>query len=166
MRGNSKKRITTFFLISCIYLQAYAGPPAQSTLCYQEGVDLFKNGNAAAAGLKFMESVKLSSSYSLAYYGLGRVYLLDGTRIDDAIINLQKSVELDPGLAKGFFYLGLAEFIGERYVEAIHSFKNAYDLDKRFVESLYNIAVIYDHLGNSYRAFVYYRQYINETEEE
>lgn len=146
------------------FASGYGGPPAQSTIFYREGAEFFKQGNIASAELKFRESAKLSPSYSLAHYGLGRVYLVTEGKNDEAIKSLRKSVELDPGLAKGYFYLGLAELIGERYIEAIHSFKDAYDRDRGFVEALYNIAVIYDHLGNSYRAFVYYRQYVNETE--
>lgn len=144
--------------------RAFGGQPALSTVYYQEGAALFKAGDIYSAEQKFLESLKESPSYSLAYYGLGRVYISTDGKADEAITCLRKSVELDPGLARGYFYLGLAELIDRRYVEALHSFKNAYDRDKRFVESLYNIAVIYDLLGNSYRAFVYYRQYVDETE--
>lgn len=164
MQDSSLKILLFLLLIFPALTQGYGGPPAQSTVFYREGAELFKSGDTASAELKFKESIKLSPSYSLAHYGLGRVYLVTEGKNDDAIISLRKSVELDPGLARGYFYLGLAELLGGRYVEALHSFKNAHDLDKGLVESLYNMAVIYDHLGNSYRAFFYYRQYINETE--
>ncbi|HOP28047.1 MAG TPA: tetratricopeptide repeat protein [Spirochaetota bacterium] len=142
----------------------YGTPAAQSAIFYKEGVELFKQGELDSAENKFMESLKLSPYASLAYYGLGRIYLAKEGNIDEAITCLRKSVQLDSGLAKGFFYLGLAELMGEKYVEALHSFKNAYDLDKGLVESLYNIAVIYEHLGKSYNAFVYYRKYVDEIE--
>ena len=142
----------------------YGNPAAQSAIYYSEGAELFKKGDFASAQNKFLESLKLSPSSSLAYYGLGRVYLATDGNNDEAITCLRKSVELDAGLARGFFYLGLAELLGGKYVEALHSFKNAHDLDKGLVESLYNIAVIYEHLGKSYNAFVYYRRYVDETE--
>jgi len=142
----------------------YGNPAAQSAIFYNEGVEFFKNRDFNSAEKKFLESLKLSPSYTLAYYGLGRVYLAMEGNNDEAITCLRKSVELDAGLAKGFFYLGLAEMIGGKYVEALHSFKSAYDLDRGFVQSLYNIAVIYEHLGKSYNAFVYYRRYVDETE--
>lgn len=142
----------------------YGTPASQSATYYSEGVELFKQGDLTSAESRFLESLKLSPFYSLAYYGLGRVYLAKEGNNDEAITCLRKSVQLDSGLAKGYFYLGLAELLGGKYVEALHSFKNAHDLDKGFAESLYNIAVIYEHLGNNYRAFVYYRKYINEIE--
>lgn len=156
------------FLLILLFAAAgrlFGSTPARSTVFYREGVELFKKSDFDSAEQKFLDSLKESPSYSLAYYGLGRVYLATDGKNDEAITCLKKSVELDPGLAKGYFYLGLAELLGGRYVEALHSFKNAHDLDRGFVESLYNMAVIYDHLGNSYRAFVYYRQYLKETEE-
>ncbi len=164
MPSNSAWRLFLFFLIILPVPQVCTGTPVQSTVLYREGADLFKKGDIAAAEQKFVESVKLSPSYSLAHYGLGRVYLASKGKTDDAIKSLRHSVELDSGLAKGYFYLGLAEFIGEKYVESLHSFKAAYERDRGFVEALYNMGVIYDLLGNNYMAFVYYRQYFNETE--
>ena len=153
-----------WILLLLILPQAlYPGQASPSTAFYNEGTELFKKGDFTAAEIKFRESIKYSPSYYLPYYGMGRVCLLDSKRIGDAVSYLQKSVELDSGFAKGYFYLGLAEFIGGRNIEALHSFQSAYDRDKRLVESLYNIGVIYDNLGNSYRAFIYYRMYINET---
>ena len=164
MRADLYRILAPLLLIFLLPVQGYSGPPVQSTLLYREGAELFKKGDIESAELKFTESVKLSPSYSLAYYGLGRVYLFKEDKIDDAITHLRKSVELDAGLARGYFYLGLAELLAEKHIEALHSFENAYSRDSRFIESLYNIAVIHEHLGNSFKAFVYFRRYINETE--
>lgn len=163
MPSNSARRLLLCFLI-ILMPQISNGTPAQSTVLYREGTELFKKGDISAAEQKFMESVKLSPSYSLAHYGLGRVYLMNKDKTDDAIKSFRRSVELDPGLAKGYFYLGLAEFIGGKYQDALHSFKAAYERDRGYVEALYNMGVIYDLLGKNYMAFVYYRQYFNEKE--
>jgi tetratricopeptide (TPR) repeat protein len=164
MPNNCLKALFLFIISIHSFPLLYGAPAAQSVKYYNEGVESFKTGDLSTAESKFLESLKLSPYYSLAYYGLGRVYLSTEGSNDEAITCLKKSIELDPGLAKGFFYLGLAELLGGRYVESIHSFKSAYDLDRKFVESLYNIATIYEHLGKSYNAFVYYRRYVDETE--
>lgn len=164
MQGSIFRFFSVLLLALTFHSLLYGTPAAQSAIYYNEGVDLFKQGEFTSAESKFLESLKLSPFYSLAYYGLGRVYLATEGNNDEAITCLRKSVQLDSGLAKGYFYLGLAELLGGKYVEALHSFQSAHDLDKGFAESLYNIAVIYEHLGNNYRAFVYYRKYIDETE--
>lgn len=162
MQAKNIFRSVLFVFLLLLPLRVSAATASPSTDYYREGVELFKKGDYGAAEAKFLEAVRYSPCYSLGYYGLGRVYLHDAERIDDAIKNLQRSVELDANLAKGYFYLGLAEYIGNRSVEALHSFSTAYEKDRRFIESLYNIGVIYDELGNTYRAFTFYRRYMNE----
>jgi len=164
MPDNCLKTLFLFIIALHSSTMLHGSPAGQSVKYYSEGVESFKTGDLKTAGNKFLESLKLSPYSSLPYYGLGRVYLSTEGNNDEAITCLKKSVELDPGLAKGFFYLGLAELLGGRYVEALHSFKSAYDLDRKYVEALYNIAAIYEHLGKSYNAFLYYRRYIDETE--
>ena len=159
-----KFKIIAVITVFCIFFNSdlSAETASQSTEYYREGVELFKKKDYLSAEKKFAEAVKYSPYYSLGYYGLGRVYLLDGKKIKDAIKNLRKSVELDRDLARGYFYLGLAEFFSGKNIEAIHSFSSAFEKDRKLVESLYNIGVIYDELGNSYKAFSYYRKYIND----
>jgi tetratricopeptide (TPR) repeat protein len=98
-----------------------------------------------------------------AYYALGRLYIRQNGKVKDAIINLQKAIECDNNLANANFYLGLAQLISEKYM-SYSSFKRAYELDKKYAEALFNIAVIYEHLGNDYMAFFFYREYLKETE--
>jgi len=164
MRDNLYRVLPSLLFILALTSLLYGTPAVQSSTFYNEGVQLFQKRDFISAQNKFLESLKISPYSSLAYYGLGRVYLATEGNNDEAITCLKKSVELDPGMAKAYFYLGLAELLGERYVEALHSFRSAYDIDRGLVESLYNIAVIYEHLGKSYNAFVYYRRYIDETE--
>jgi len=87
-------------------------------------------------------------------------------RIPDAVKHLRRSVNLDPGFSRGWFKLGLAEFFSGKYIDSLHSFKEAYDKDKTFIEALYNMGVIYDLLGNDYLAFTYYRLYYKKKKGE
>jgi tetratricopeptide (TPR) repeat protein len=131
---------------------------------YSEGLSFYKEKKYQEAEAKFKESIKVNQWYALPYYALGRLYIRQNGKVKDAIINLQKAIECDNNLANANFYLGLAQLISEKYIEAIHSFKRAYELDKKYAEALFNIAVIYEHLGNDYMAFFYYREYLKETE--
>ena len=69
-------------------------------------------------------------------------------------------------MSKGWFKLGLAELLSGKYIESLHSFKEAYDRDKTFIEALYNMGVVYDLLGDDYKAFTYYRLYYRKVKGE
>lgn len=150
-----------FFLIFQV-----SGFAENSTFYYNKGVEEFKAGNPGDAENSFKEAVKINPSYTLGHYGLGRIYILQKNRVPDAIKHLKLAVSLDPGFAKGWFKLGLAELISGKYVESLQSFKQAYERDKTFIEALYNMGVVYDLLGDNYTAFTYYRQYYRKVKGE
>ncbi|HPS85768.1 MAG TPA: tetratricopeptide repeat protein [Spirochaetota bacterium] len=135
-----------------------------STFYYNKGVESFKTGDLAEAKKNFKQAVEVNPSYTLGHYGLGRVYIMQQDKIPEAIKHFKLSVSLDSGFVRGWFKLGLAEFIAGRYVESLHSFKEAYDRDKTCVEALYNMGVIYDLLGDDYKAFSYYRLYYRKVQ--
>jgi tetratricopeptide (TPR) repeat protein len=96
-----------------------------STIYYNKGVEFFKAGNMLEAENNFKLAVKVSPSYTLGHYGLGRVYILQNGKVEDAVKHLKQSVSLDQSFAKGWFKLGLAELISGKYLDALHSLKNA-----------------------------------------
>lgn len=154
-----------FIILSLFFCLAGSSVLAadNSTVFYKEGVSLVKTGDLAGAEKSFKKAVDVSPDYCLGYYGLGRVYLMEKGRVKDAIKCLRRSVTLDGNFARGWFYLGLAEFFSGRLKDSIHSFKAAHDKDRRFTESYYNIGVIYDQMGDGYRAFYYYHLYLVEA---
>ena len=134
-----------------------------STFYYKKGVEFYRAGNFIEAEKSFKQAIEVNPSYSLGYYGLGRVYIIQNGRVTDAIRHLKISVSLDPNFARGWFKLGLAELISGKYIESLHSFSEAYNRDKTFIEALYNMGVVYDLLGDNYKAFTYYRLYYMKT---
>lgn len=148
-------------LILTLVLSAFhAGYPAEnSTLYYKKGVEEYRAGNFTGAEKSFIRAIELNPYYTLGHYGLGRVYLKQKGGSADSIKHLKKSVSLDPSFAKGWFKLGIAEFLAEKYIESLHSFSEAYKRDRTFIEALYNIGVVYDLLGDNYRAYVHFRLY-------
>lgn len=140
-------------------IAAYAGE--NSSILYREGTVLAGQGDYSGAIAKFKRAAELSPRFALAHYGLGRVSLFAQTDGIDAVKELSLAVECDRRLAKGFFYLGFACMFAKKYNRAITAFAQAYALDRTFIESLYNIAVLYEIRGNVYKASSYYRQYFN-----
>lgn len=153
------------FLYLIVFLLASAGQvyAENSTFYYNKGIELFRAGNMDAAEDSFKKAIEINPSYTLGHYGLGRVYILRKGKVPDAIRHLKTSVALDAGFAKGWFKLGLAELVTGKYMDSLHSFREAYEIDKTIIESLYNIGVIYDLLGKEYKAFTYYRQYYRKV---
>ena len=151
------------FILFLLLLMQIAVQGENSTFYYNKGVEFFKAGNMLEAENNFKQAVKVNPAYTLGHYGLGRIYILQNAKIKDAIKHLKLSVSLDPNFAKGWFKLGLAELISGRYVDSLHSFKKAYEIDESFIEALYNMGVVYDLLGDEFKALTYYRLYYRKV---
>lgn len=158
-------KFRTCLFLSLIIIQSalYA---ENSTFYYKKGVEQFKAGEMAEAENSFKTAVEINPSYTLGHYGLGRVFILQKDKVPLAIKHLKRSVTLDPGFVKGWFKLGLAELVSGKYVDSLHSFKEAYERDKTFIEALYNMGVVYDLLGDDYTAFTYFRLYYRKVKGE
>jgi len=137
-----------------------------STFYYKIAVESFKAGDLSDAEKNFKLSLQVNPSYTLGHYGLGRVYILQKGKVPDAIKHFKSAVNLDPNFVRGWFKLGLAELISGKYMDSLHSFKEAYNLDKTYIEALYNMGVIYDLLGDDYKAFTFYRLYYRKIKGE
>lgn len=135
-----------------------------STRFYNEGVEKFREGNREKALELFLKAAEINDNYALAHYGIGRVYLHNESKAEEAVKHLKKAVELDPSFARGFFYLGMAQLLTGRYNDSIKSFKKAYEKDITLQESLYNISTAYDLKGDRLNSIIYYRKYIKAKE--
>lgn len=151
------------FMLSLQLITLCAVYAENSSVYYSKGVEFFKAGNLSDAEKSFKLAVEVNPSYTLAHYGLGRVYIMQNGRASDAVKHLKLSVSLDPNFVKGWFKLGLAELVSGKYIESLHSFQEAYQRDKTFIEALYNMGVVYDLLGDNFTAFTYYRLYYRKV---
>lgn len=158
----SKLQILIYFFV--IFTTGTVLLAENSTEFYNRGVDSFRQGDLNSAEKFFISSVNLNRSYCLAHYGLGRVYLKKTGRISDAISHLKRSTELDTSFSKGFFYLGIAQMLNDKGVEALHSFNEAFRLNPGLIESLYNMGVVYEGLGRQFKAFEQYKKYYDSIE--
>jgi tetratricopeptide (TPR) repeat protein len=140
------------------------GGRENSTELYRQGAEAFRQGDMERSGEIFRRVISISPWYCLGYYGLGRVFLQKKETIEQAQVMLRKAVDLDREFARGYFYLGMAYMLDEKYRPALHAFKKAYALDDTLVESLYNMSAIYDTIRDSHKAKVYYRRYLDARE--
>lgn len=133
-----------------------------SSVC-NEATILAKGKEYSKAKELFIKAISLNPYYFCAHYGYGKTCLYTGD-IKNAIKHLSIAVQLDATSANGWFYLGFAYFFGKNYVNANHCFMKAYQLNSFFVESLYNIAVIYEMTGDVYKSKVYFDKYFFEKD--
>ncbi|HPI14725.1 MAG TPA: tetratricopeptide repeat protein, partial [Spirochaetota bacterium] len=70
--------------------------------------------------------------------------------------------DLDKGLARAYFYLGMAYMFSKRYGQSLNAFNAAYELDRNLVEALYNMAVIYDLIKQGTMSARSYDRYLLE----
>ncbi len=131
-----------------------------STKFYDEGVKSFKEGDKEKALELFTKAAKINENYSLAHYGIGRVYLSQENKTEEAVKHLKKSTILDSSFAKSFFYLGMAQLLTGKYNDSIQSFKKAYEKNISLYDSLYNISIAYDLQGDRINSILYYKKYI------
>jgi predicted Zn-dependent protease len=88
------------------YRQAVKAAPDQAMLNTGLGMALLKNKEFGEAEQYLVESIRLDQGYFESQLGLGYVSLMNG-RIQEAVIYLEKSMELMPTLG-GAFYLAEA----------------------------------------------------------
>ncbi len=161
MRKNS---IALFVAALIIYPSII--PPAHarlnSTELYNEAKRIAMSGDIDAAIRAFKKVIEVNPYYALGHYGLGKAYLYKEGNIKDAIRELATAVACDRRFARGYFYLGLAYMFAGKYNQSIHAFSTAYDQDSMMFEALYNLSVIYDLMGITYRANKYYDRYLFE----
>ncbi len=147
-------------LITFIFLTNTSYAYIPTSVLYKQGTKLALQGKIDRAIIVFKKVIKRNPYYSLGYYGLGKAYLYKFGMNKEAIKNLRKSVQYDKRFVKGYFYLGIAYYLGKKYIPAIHAFHKAYKLDKYNVQALYNIGAMYDVMKNEYKAGKYFKLYL------
>jgi len=133
-----------------------------STELYLEAKKIALSGDIDGAIPAFIKVVEVNPYYALGHYGLGKAYLYKEGKLKEAVFHLKKAVECDRKLARGHFYLGLALMFSRRYEQANHAFLAAYENDSGIYEAFYNLAVIHDIMGISFKANKYYEKYVYE----
>lgn len=151
-------------LFTLLILQENLHARKNSSALYREAAKLALAGKIDEAIPKFRESIAINPYYSMGHYGLGKAYLYKEGKLKDAIKSLETAVKLDHKNAKGHFYLGICYLMKEKYIQAVHSFDNAYRNDSSLIEALYNIGAAYDIMGYEGKAAKYYDLFLLKKE--
>ena len=105
---------------------------------------------AESIGL-YEKAIQLNSTYLVALYNLGRLYLLAG-QYDKAIEKFNEIIRYRDTkskiLARAYNNLGYALWHSEKLSEAERAFLEALENDPELVEANYNLALHYEHMGN------------------
>jgi Tfp pilus assembly protein PilF len=92
-------------------------------------------------------------------YNLGELYLRENN-LELAVMHFRRAVEKNPNFAMGYRGLGKVHVsLGER-AAAIENFEKAIEISPNDLESLYELARIYDYQNNTEKAQEYYRRVV------
>lgn len=134
-------------------------PEAQLQLIRQQ----ISQSNYAEA-LKYLR--KLQNRFPqnpLIYYESARCYLSQ-SKLDSTKMDLEKSLELNPGMSGSWYFLGEVFRRQNRPEKALNAFQKALSIDPRTYEALNGSAAIYKSQGDFSRAAKLYRQSLEQME--
>ncbi len=83
----------------------------------------------------------------------------------ESVLTLQKIRPRDPSLGKWFFLWALAEWFAGQKEKSVALFKKAVKVDFTLSSSYYNIASIYESLGQEQDARIYWGKYLKAEKE-
>ncbi|MCG6169500.1 hypothetical protein [Leptospira sanjuanensis] len=92
-------------------------------------------------------------------------YLLAAKTFEEVLEYLAQATPRDPDLGKWHFLWAMCEWYAGREDRAIQIFKKAFKYDFRLNEANYNIASIYQALGQMKDADIYFRLYLKNDKE-
>ena len=101
------------------------------------------DGEWLAAEQEFKRAIELNPDYADGYSTLATSYLLPLERVDEAIIEMKRALELDPMSAWMNFKMGFTLLMARSYDEAINYFGVGLEIDENFELARY-------HLGRTY----------------
>ena len=78
--------------------------------------------------------------------------LLANNRLEEAITELSKALELDPKLASAYSNRGIAYARKGEYEKAVADYEQALSLDPKYAQALFNRGIAYLHQGEGDKA--------------
>jgi tetratricopeptide (TPR) repeat protein len=92
-------------------------------------------------------------------YNLGELYLRE-KNVELALMHFRRSIEKNPSFAMGYRGLGKVHLALGEHEEAIENFEKAVELAGNDLESLYELARLFDSRGETEKAREYYRRVV------
>jgi len=107
----------------------------------QELIDLYKSGKLAIAEDKAAKEINKNPNNFFLYDFLG-VILSQQQKVDEAVINHKKSLEINPNYAQGYSNLAGALLKLNKINESINALKKAIKINPKFAEAYNNLGFI------------------------
>lgn len=117
------KRIASLFVVTFVIINFVSAQEMSNDTkkLYNEAIKAQKTGNFAGAVAKFDEALKIEQNSEL-YFRKG-LALRSANKLDDALISLNKAVELDPKNDQAQFYIATILFSQKNFTDAIVAFE-------------------------------------------
>ena len=125
----------------------------------QELINLYHSGQLITVEKKVIELIKKKPK-SFVLYNLFGAILVDQKNFDKAIINYNKSIEINPDYAEGHNNLGSALYKLGKLSESIDSYRRAIKINPNFTEAYNNLGLAFEELGKLSESIDSYRRAI------
>lgn len=106
--------------------------------------------NNESAIVSFKEAIKIDSTFSLAWAGLGDAYaqkfgIFDYSNIwlDSSLYAGNMAIKLDPRLAEGYKAMGVAFYYNNQYKLALEFLEKAVEISPNHAQAIGNLATVY-----------------------
>jgi tetratricopeptide (TPR) repeat protein len=131
--------------------------------CFEHGLSLERDGDAAAAGAAYRRAVQLDPTFSDAYVNLGRI-IHEGGNPEEATRLYHLALVHAPHDAVAHYNLALALEDLRQTAAAVSHYQRAITLDPQFADAHFNLARLLDRLGRRSHAMRHLLTYRKLTE--
>ena len=149
--------------------QAYSFHISKEEKLVSQGLNFYQQGDCQRAIKKFKEALKINPAYFYALFNLGLAYV-EEDRLEEALKNFKKALTQKPKDAYTRYYIGWIYFTREEFELAeknfLHLLKSNYDgLSELEMNIHFLLGRIYDQMGKTKDAILYYEEFINQSRE-
>lgn len=131
-----------------LYETAVALNPELAATHYNLGDAQHRLGQLEEAKQAYLAAIKQDPALALAYNGLGNLYQ-DEANYDSAIAAYRRAIRLNPTFLEPYLSLAAALTRNDLWTEAAEVLETAVATQPDQVQSHYNLALVYLHLGNN-----------------
>lgn len=131
--------------------------PSTAEAWFEQGVELEEEDSEGAIDA-YRRALDLEPDLPEIWLNLGRL-LHERGELAEAERCYRQAVEIDPDEPVSFFDLGVALQDQERFAEAAATYEQALALDDSFADAHYNLATVYESLGERQAAFRHLKTY-------
>jgi serine/threonine protein kinase/tetratricopeptide (TPR) repeat protein len=109
---------------------------------------------------EFRRALELSPNSSSVHYFYAFGYLIPNNRLDEAIVEFQKALALDPLSNIVNANYGITLMLAKRYDESLAQFRKTLDIDPKFAPANLKVAMLYGTIGRYSDAIAAWQRYL------